>query len=74
LAGCYAFALATGHAFCDGNKRTSMVAILTFLMRNGAVLLANEQELLETWERLGARRMTEADISAWIRGRLTKLE
>jgi death-on-curing family protein len=55
LAGCYAFALATGHAFCDGNKRTSMVATLTFLMRNGAVLLANEQELLETYASALAR-------------------
>jgi prophage maintenance system killer protein len=50
-----------------------MVATLTFLMRNGAVILANERELWVTWERLGAKQMTEAEISAWIRARLVKL-
>jgi death-on-curing protein len=71
LAGAYAFGLACKHAFADGNKRTSLLGTMIFLARNEAVLLSNERELVETWERLGAGKMSETDISAWIRARLT---
>lgn len=50
-----------------------MTATLTFLELNGATLPASEQELWRTWKRLGAGDMSEVEISAWIRGRLTKL-
>jgi death-on-curing protein len=72
LAGCYAYGLAS-HVFVDGNKRTSLVATLAFLELNGAALRVTEQELWVTWERLGAKAISEAEISAWIRTRMVKL-
>jgi death-on-curing protein len=70
LAACYAYGVANNHAFVDGNKRTSAVATRMFLRLNGAELDASEADKLETWEALGAKQISEAEMAVWIRQRL----
>jgi death on curing protein len=70
LAACYAYGVANNHAFVDGNKRTSAVVTRLFLRLNGAELDASEADKLETWEALGAKQISEAEMAAWIRQRL----
>lgn len=41
----YLYYLASGHAFKDGNKRTSYVATFTFLDWNGYDLIATDDEI-----------------------------
>jgi death-on-curing protein len=70
LAACYAYGIASNHAFVDGNKRTSLVVTRLFLMLNGATLDASEVDKVETWAALGAGRIGESELAAWIRLRL----
>jgi death-on-curing protein len=70
LAACYAYGVANNHAFVDGNKRTSAVVTRLFLRLNGAELDASEVDKLETWEALGAKQISEAEMAVWIRQRL----
>ncbi|MFC7521598.1 type II toxin-antitoxin system death-on-curing family toxin [Xanthomonas populi] len=45
LAASLAYALARNHPFVDGNKRTAAVACETFIVLNGATLVADDLEL-----------------------------
>jgi death on curing protein len=73
LAACYAYGIASNHAFVDGNKRTSAVVTRLFLRLNGAALDASDADKLEVWVALGAKQISEADLAAWIRQRLSRV-
>jgi len=45
LAAAYMFGLARNHAFVDGNKRTAIVAAVTFLLLNGHESTADDGTL-----------------------------
>ena len=47
MAAAYLFHLVSNHPFMDGNKRTSAVAALLFLHRNGVQLQVDEDGLYE---------------------------
>jgi death-on-curing protein len=72
LAAAYAFGIARGHAFVDGNKRTSAVATETFLALNGAALTATDVEFVAAWAELGAGRVSEEAFAGWLRAHLEK--
>jgi len=67
LAASYAFGIAKNHPFIDGNKRTAFVAMELFLMDNGFVLTASDEDALMTMLRLAAGEMSEAEYAQWIR-------
>lgn len=67
LAASYAFGIAKNHPFIDGNKRTAFVAMELFLMDNGFVLTASDEEALMMMLRLAAGEMNEEECRAWIR-------
>ena len=46
-AAAYLFHISQAHAFVDGNKRTAMVAALTFIRLNGRDYDATDAELIE---------------------------
>lgn len=48
MAAAYGFHLCTNHPFFDGNKRTALIAIYTFLYVNGYRLQANKKGLYAT--------------------------
>lgn len=70
LAASLAFGLARNHPFIDGNKRTAAVACETFLLLNGAVLLADDLELYPAYLALAEGSLPETDFAAWLRERL----
>ena len=67
LAAAYGFGLAKGHAFIDGNKRTSFVAVELFLLLNGQVLKASDAVCVTTWLALADGSLSEMELADWLR-------
>jgi death-on-curing protein len=70
LAAGYAFGIARNHPFVDGNKRTAAVVSELFLMLNGAVLPANDAEVVVAFLALAAGELSEAELAQWFRDHL----
>lgn len=69
LAASYAFGIARNHPFIDGNKRVALVAARTFLLINGADMVASQEEKYITFLHLAEGILSEDELAAWIRGR-----
>lgn len=69
LAAAYAFGLCQGHAFADGNKRTSFVSAELFLALNGYDLHADDAECVMTWISLASSELDESALAQWLRSR-----
>ena len=67
LAAAYAFAIARNHPFVDGNKRTSLLAIYTFLGLNGLDFIVPEAEAAAIILALAAGEVSEESLTRWIR-------
>jgi death-on-curing protein len=70
LAAAYAYGIARNHPFLDGNKRTALVALELFLMKNGYRLTASDEDAVVTFLRLAAGEIGEDELAAWIRAAL----
>lgn len=70
LAAALAYGLARNHPFVDGNKRTALVAYRTFLLLNGAELVATDEEKYVTMLALAEGKLAERGFAAWLRERL----
>lgn len=70
LAACLAYGLARNHPFIDGNKRTAHVCYRTFLLLNGAELVASSEEKFLAILSLAEGTLDEAGFAAWLRPRL----
>jgi death-on-curing protein len=70
LAATLAFGIAKNHPFIDGNKRTALVAVRTFISLNGYDLNASAQDKYLTFVRLASGDLSEADLAAWLRERI----
>ena len=66
LASSYAFGLARGHPFIDGNKRIAFAAMITFLGLNGKVFVVPEPEATAMMLALAAGEISEDLLSHWI--------
>jgi death-on-curing protein len=67
LAAAYAFGMARNHPFVDGNKRTSLLALYTFLGVNGIDLIVPEAEAAAIILALAAGEVDEEGLTRWIR-------
>ena len=67
LAAAYAYGLARGHPFRDGNKRIAFLTAVVFLELNGHVLDATDEDVVGRVVALAAGRLTEARLATWIR-------
>ena len=67
LAAAYAFAIARNHPFVDGNKRTSLLALYTFLGLNGIDFIVPEAEAAAIILALAAGEVSEESLTRWIR-------
>lgn len=67
LAAAYAFGIARNHPFVDGNKRTSLLALYTFLGVNGVDFLVPEAEAAAIILSLAAGEVSEESLARWIR-------
>ena len=67
LAAAYAFGITRHHPFVDGNKRTSLLALYTFLGVNGVDFVVPEAEAAAIIVSLAAREVSEENLTRWIR-------
>ena len=72
LAASYAFGIAKNHPFIDGNKRTALVVMRTFLLLNGSNFVATQEEKYLVFLKLAEGNMCEDELGKWIRQKLTK--
>jgi len=74
LAAALAYGIAKNHPFIDGNKRTALVIVRTFLLLNGFSLDASQEEKYLTFLRLAEGSVNEAELAEWIRRNLSQNE
>lgn len=67
LGAAYAFSILRNHPFADGNKRTALMAVYTFLQINGVELTAPEPEAVVMIFNLAGGEISEAEFVDWIR-------
>ena len=66
LAASYTFGLAKNHAFIDGNERTALVALESFLLLNGFELLADDGQVVMVILSVASDAFNENELAAWI--------
>jgi death-on-curing protein len=67
LAASYAFGLARGHCFPDGNKRVALSTLDVFLQLNGYELTAGDTPAtVETFRALATGQLSEEQLAEWI--------
>lgn len=66
LAAAYAFALARGHCFPDGNKRLALAVLDVFLQLNGHELFASEPDAVFIMRGLAAGDVGEEELAEWV--------
>jgi death on curing protein len=66
LAAAYAFGIARNHPFVDGNKRVSLLALVTFLGLNGVDFTADEAEAASIILALAAGEVDEEGLACWV--------
>ncbi|QDL11680.1 type II toxin-antitoxin system death-on-curing family toxin [Brasilonema octagenarum UFV-E1] len=66
LAAAYCYGFAKNHAFVDGNKRLSFVAMATFLELNGYSFDAPEVEVVVMMEGIASSEETQESLAVWI--------
>jgi death-on-curing protein len=67
LAAAHAFGIARNHPFIDGNKRTALLALYTFLGVNGVEFDVPEAEAASIILSLAAGEVSEESLARWIR-------
>jgi death-on-curing protein len=67
LAAAYGYGIAKNHPFVDGNKRTSLLAIYTFLGINGIDFIVPEAEAAAMIFSFAAGEVSEESLARWIR-------
>ncbi len=67
LAAAYGFGIAKNHPFVDGNKRTSLLALYTFLGINGIEFVVPEAEAASMILSLAAGEVSEESLTRWIK-------
>ena len=67
LAAAHAFGIARNYPLVDGNKRTSLLALYTFLGVNGVDFIVPEAEAAAIILSLAAGEVSEESLTRWIR-------
>lgn len=67
VAALYAEVIATGHVFNDGNKRTALLSMLTFLDLNGYRLEADQNQLADKFVDLADGRLSHRVFAVWLK-------
>ena len=62
----YMIAIATGHYFSDGNKRTAVMAAYSFLMKNGYELIVSDDELFEMCIKVAKKEVRQQELANWL--------
>ncbi|MBL6935766.1 MAG: type II toxin-antitoxin system death-on-curing family toxin [Alphaproteobacteria bacterium] len=74
LAAAYCFALARGHVFHDGNKRTAYITAVVFLELNGFICAPQQAHIVTTMLGAAAGSVTEEQLASWFKTNSTGLK
>lgn len=74
LAAAYAYGIASNHPFVDGNKRTALVASITFLFVNEIPFEATQEEAYLTILKLAAGELSEQELADWYRQHIKEVK
>jgi death-on-curing protein len=72
LAASYASGIIRNHPFLDGNKRTGFLLASVFLERNGLILNATEESVIEATLALASGKLSETGYAEWLNKNSTK--
>ena len=72
LAAAYAFGIAKGHVFHDGNKRAAYVVAVTFLDINDIICAPSQPDIVETMVALADGSMSETELAQWFRNNVRR--
>lgn len=67
MAALYGVAIAKGHCFNNGNKRTGMVSMVVFLEINGIQLSACDQQIEDIMIDIVENKITQDGLADWLR-------
>lgn len=67
IAALYGIAIAKGHCFNNGNKRTALVSMLTFLLLNDISVEISDDLIEEIMVDIATDKMTKEDLSEWLK-------
>jgi death-on-curing protein len=73
LAAAYAYGIARNHPFVDGNKRTALLTMYTFLGVNGVDFIVAEADAAAMILALAAGEVSEKSLARWIRDNWPKV-
>jgi death-on-curing protein len=73
LAAAYCHGLAKNHAFVDGNKRISLVALEVFLVLNGYRLDADDAQCVLIILSIASGAMGEDELARWIKRHIVQV-
>jgi death on curing protein len=73
LAAAYSYGIARNHPFVDGNKRTALLAMYTFLGINGIDFIVPEADAAAMMLGLAAGEVSEQSLARWIRDNWPKV-
>jgi death-on-curing protein len=73
LAAAYGYGIAKNHPFADGNERTSLLAIYTFLGINGIDFIVVEADAAAMIIALAAGEVSEESLARWIKDNWPKV-
>lgn len=72
MAAAYGFHICKNHPFLDGNKRTALIAMYTFLYVNGWQLKADKKVLYATVIELASGNLTKEELSDFLKQNCTE--
>ncbi len=67
VAALYAYSIAVGHPYVDGNKRTAMTAMLVFLQLNKMQFNGSDFELVNKMVAIADKKLSLDDFSKWVK-------
>lgn len=72
MAAAYGFHLCQNHPFYDGNKRTALIAMFTFLYVNGYQITADKKSLFAIVMDLANGKVSKDDLTEYLKKHVTK--
>lgn len=74
MAASYGYHICQNHPFLDGNKRTALIAMYTFLFVNGYRIVADKKSLFAIVMDLANGKVPKDELSEYLRTHLEKRE
>ncbi len=74
MAAAYGYHICQNHPFFDGNKRTALIAIYTFLHVNGFRLIADKKSLYATIVELASGKLEKKELALYLKTNSKEIE